>query len=329
MSVPGVPPFNVYGFHIPLFFFLSGMTLSAVPPMRALFVRDTRALLLYALVHFGIFAAITALVFRPWGFAFTSSSPLDWHTYLVLPFTKNAHHVQLFLIAWFLIALYFARALSVVLLKGVLRLPARVAVGAGVLLALLLAGGGMHVFARTFAQTQLWYWNLATQVCVGAAFCLLGYFVQHHARVVLGGKALAVAIGCFLLIVVSRLPPFVMAWSEYPGGFLRSIAFAALGTTMVLCAAHALRHQPWLRTIGRESKHIMAWHLTVFASINLLLASRGVLDPGQYNAFTLFESPRWWPVYLLASAALPIAGAMLLRRLRATVVRDRASVVPQ
>jgi fucose 4-O-acetylase-like acetyltransferase len=129
-----------------------------------------------------------------------------------------------------------------------------------------------------------------------------------------GGKALAIALGLLLVIVVAQLNPFVMAWSQYPGGFLRSFAFAALGTAMVLYAASALEGQGWLRTIGINSKAIMAWHLTVFAVLNLMFVALGPLDAGQVGAFTLFDGQRWWPVYLAAAVFVPIGIATAWRR---------------
>lgn len=316
MRVSGIPPINPYGFHLPLFFFLSGMTLSATRPLHALLARDTRSLLLYAILHYGIFAAITVLLLQPWGFVITTTSPLDWRTYLLYPLTKNSHHVQLFLIAWFLVALFFARLASVLVLKGLVRLPKAAQVITGALLALVLARTGMRVVSAEFAQTQLWYWNLAAQVAVGMSFCLLGYLAQQHGRLVLGSKALAVSLGLYLFLMAAQFGAFVMAWSQYPNGFLRSFAFGAIGTAMVVYAAHALETQGWLKHVGRESKAIMAWHLTVFALFNLVLAAVGLLEPTQTGPFTLLNPPRWWPVYLVVSVLVPVALRALWERVR-------------
>ncbi|MCB8839380.1 acyltransferase [Aurantimonas sp. VKM B-3413] len=309
---------NAYGFHMPLFFFLSGMTLRREPPILSLIMRDSRALLLYAVLHFGILAALTRAVFQPAGMAIAASSPLDWRTYFLWPVTRNSEHVHLFVIGWFILALFLARPMSALILKAASRLPPVPATVLILGIALLGARTGVHFFA--FAATKAWPWNLLSHVAVATAFCLFGYLTQNplarFLRPVLNAvpSPLAAALFLYAALVVLRLSPFIMSLSQYPGGTIATLVHSGLGIAMVICLAKALSTSRWTRLMGRRSKTIMTWHLTAAATINLVLVELGYLEAGNVNVFTIFDVGRSWPIYLFAGLIGPLLAALAAER---------------
>ncbi|MCG7394831.1 hypothetical protein MHY87_18180 [Microvirga sp. ACRRW] len=317
-------PFFVhpYGFHMPLFFFLSGMSLLASLPVASLLKRDSQSLLFYTLVHVGIFATLTVLVFQPMGLNLRTSSPLDWQTYFTKPFTANSHHVILFLVAWFLIALFFVRLLCVLILKGLAQLPERFGLVLQIIIATCMGFLGMQIFASELASSKFWLWNVLSQVFVGAFFCLLGHVAQNKLRLPgLLPCLLAAVLLYAVYYVISHLlttVPMSMAFSLYKSGFLVHTFLAFLGIAMVLFAAEGLQSLSWLKTLGIYSKPIMSWHMTVFASINLVFAVLGLVSPSAVNAFTMVKPtrPHFIILYLALGIAAPVLAARILEKAR-------------
>lgn len=316
---------NVYGFHMPLFFFLSGMTLRREPSLAGLAARDARSLLGYAALHFGLLALVTLAIFRPFGMNLAASSPLDWRTYLLWPFTRNSEHVHLFLIGWFLVSLFFVRSISVAILKLAWRLPPSLAILAAAGIAVVGARLAVHDFAAAFAGTKWWLWNLAAQIALGTAFCLAGHLAQNFTPVRLTRLVqdwrhpFLTALALYAALIVLQLSPFIMSLSQYPGGTIRTVLHAALGIAMVLILAEGLRGEDRLAGLGRDSKTIMTWHLTAMAALNLLFVVAGMLPAGGTGVFTVLSIGRLWPVYLLVGVMLPVSAkhaGIALRRLR-------------
>jgi len=295
-----------YGFHMPLFFFLSGMSLRSSPSIGGLVRRDGQSLLLYTLVHIAIFAAITVLIFNPAGvISIKSSSPLSWKTYFVEPLTSSSHHVQLFLVAWFLIALFFVRFACVLILKLLAKLPARFRLALQILIAVALGYIGMRFLAQKFTATQFWAWNILSQIFVGSFFCLIGHIVQNNLTIPKSLPPLWTAFGLLVIYRLLNLPAISIAFSQYPTGFLPLCLNAYLGIAMTLLASYGLQSYSWLRDIGESSKAIMSWHLTIFAGVNLVFVAIGRLVAANVGVYTSLQPARTWPIYLGLGIGLP------------------------
>jgi fucose 4-O-acetylase-like acetyltransferase len=305
-----------YIFHMPLFFFLSGMSLK---PHRALgdaLRRDARNLLLFGLLGLAVCASISPL-FRLGGVDVPSSSALDWRTYLLFPFTYNGHNVTIFLIAWFIIALFLTRLLSAVIIRQIdtsetVDRPQTISLEANLLIALSCGWLGMVMFAGLYAKYKLWELNLASQVAVGTMFCIMGYVTRALPRLPVNVGLLFVAAACF---VAARGcgSGLIMSWSKYPLGFVAHTAGASFGIMAVIMIAPLMSGSFLLQRLGRESKWIMGGHLTVYALINLYHVQMGGFGASTPGAFTVHNAPSEWPIYLALGLLLPMGAHSLFR----------------
>jgi hypothetical protein len=309
--VPAVPPLLVpYAFHMPLFFFLSGLTLRVDLPLRRLIAREFRESLLFYGLSAAALSLISLYLLPMWGINLGTSSPFDWKTYLVYPLTKNSHNVELFLVGWFILALSAAKIMIFLIAQPLKHRPAGLA---GLLLSsALLCWFGMDILPGLAGKSAS-LWNFASQVSVGAAFCAVGIACSKVPARVLE-KLPQLGLVAYLAAVFIGPIPMIMAWSEYPGAWLTHFATALLLIIATLGAARLLAGSAFAQTIGARTKSIMTWHLFSFAAVNTVLVSFGVLRGADVGVFTFHEPARWWSVYVVAGLLLPTLMAYGYRR---------------
>ena len=307
---------NVYLFHMPLFFFLGGMTLRPNKGLRSLLIHDGQSLVLYTVFRAGLLAAVSLALIALIGVTLRTTSPIDWRTWLLYPFTQQSNHVALFVVGWFMTALFATRVTTYLIIRliGVRTAPLAA-------LAIALGWAGMTFGPKLFAAHQAVSSLALSQIAVGTFFALAGYLSQTRAWP--GGRygLLPIALGLYLALIVMipllALPPTLsMAFAAYDGGFLGHSIVAFLGIGLIIVLARILVRLPLLRRIGMESRAIMTWHLTIAVLVTAGFAALGRLPMGDVSTFVVIEPNTYWPLYLALGTAIPVSFAFLRERLR-------------
>lgn len=327
--IPGIGffPFLPYTFHIPLFYFLSGLVFNPVYLQRSgIFIRRRiRSLLLPYFVYNVVFAIVTAGC-KVWpGVTFEANSWNLARMLLVEPFVSG-HQYMLFAPGWFLCSLFLV-SLTYLFMSRLLdhfsvRQPLRFA------LFCTLAVAGMKYGMREHASTSSIYLNMVgAKNLIGLFFFYLGgrfreseYFTfLHNSRVMI--IALIVQIYC----VTHFDANFSSAMNRYPS-IPSSLLTSLCGITFVIFVATRLTHSNqtsdgWLLAIGEQSLHVLACHLLIFHLLNIgLLSWHGEsLQILSRQFYFVYDAPHLWPMYLAAGLGIPTVLAASFHRLRGTI----------
>lgn len=312
---------QVYHFHMPAFFALAGMGLRPDRGVVETIVFHAKSFLLYAAAMCFVYTIVGRGIDKVTGLTFVQFAGWDVRHFTTEMWTFSCHHVRLFSVGWFLLALGVARPLATFAVKAAEILP-RVA-RKPALLAIALGAGyfGMVHTARWTAVTGNPYYNCLTQVIVAMAFVIHGYLVATTPWVrssVRSPIAAGTAV-CVLLLFLGNDSVQVpsLAWSQYPSGFVSHTFLAAAGTLVLLHVSSVLTRVSRNRVfpfLGKHSKSIMAHHLFVFVLLNLAFAAAGKLALANVDVFASYACQWTWPLYLAGGVAVPSLAAAAWQR---------------
>ena len=308
---PGFGP-SAGTFHIPLFFFLGGITMIAARPWKSVFRFVWRDLILFAVLMSVAYALVGAILKLTLGLQFNGRPLWDLPMFTTDLLVQTSHSVPFALTAWFLMAY----AGAVVLCQFVLKRIRQHVVVVCFVLGLVLYVGGVKLIAPRFLHTpDTWYFNYATQVIVGSGFMLLGVafarFRWPQGLLKSPATLLLLMLAYRLLIWQFHPGDIGMVFSEYPAGVFVGGAAALLGTTIAILLADKLRSRwfAWLASVGAASKHVMAHHLFFLTVLNLMFVAAGWMALADVqNVFSKFAVRQTWPLYL----AIGVGGSMAL-----------------
>lgn len=259
VSILGI---NVYAFHMPLFFFISGYLFRPKPVSRFVAAR-AKSLVAPLYVYIWLYAAVYWLTLRL-GLFPPPAKPLDWpHALFVDPFL-TAHNIPFMNPMWFVSCLF----LSSVLFNLFLRLAGDVAwlnAGLGALLAVAATQGpnGETPGAYAARTVMAFAW-----LCLGRSFRSLKGVTSESVWLA------AAAAVFFLANVYTPSTGFLMAWNSYYGAAFSPLLLGLSGSvaTVLLSRHIGGRLRTLLVGLGRESFHIMANHLFVIFLFGLLVS---------------------------------------------------------
>jgi fucose 4-O-acetylase-like acetyltransferase len=295
-------------FHMPLFFFLGGLTLS---PERS--IKKVARFVLVDMLFFAVaatfFYSILAAALEPLGLKFRLFS--DWSPahFTVDMLRHTSHHVQFALTAWFLVA-YAGAVVVAELATRTIRLKHGTLLVLTAL-AVLMFYFGVRIIAPLYTK-EAWYWNWVSQVSVGGAFMIAGYVAMRSGRLITLTTSVAWVAFTYLsfwyIAKATNAVAMGMVFSKYPMGLLHGV-LAVLGILGTLQLAALLDKAPsawFLDRIGKASKQVMIHHLFVFTLINLAFVALGLMSiaeiSGVYSKYRLLLT---WPLYLILGTLVP------------------------
>ncbi len=341
--IPGIGffPFLPYTFHIPLFYFLSGMVFnpSYLERPGLFFGRRSRSLLLPYFFYNVIFAGITAGC-RVWpGVSFETQKWSVARMLLIEPFISG-HQYMLFAPGWFLCSLFLvgvayllmARQLERFSIKGPLRFL--------LFATLALIGmkyGTIEHGSRHFND----YLNMVVAKNLpGLFFFYLGGLFREPANLawLRDSRIMLLAIAVQIYCVAHYDANFSTAMNHYPS-IPSSLLTSLCGITFVIFVATQLAHSDqvgdgWLLTIGEQSLHILACHLFVFHLFNITLLSwhGESLHILSREFYYVYDAEHLWPLYLCAGIGVPTVLAVWGKHLRfregVPLLMARAAIPP-
>jgi len=313
---PILGTFDIYHFHMPAFFMLAGMGLRPDRGVAETLVFHLKSFLLYAAAMCFVYTVIGRTIGAVTGLQLVSFDGWSLRHFTVDMWTETCHHVRLFSVGWFILALGIARPLATFAVKAVQALPwwSR----KPLLLGFGLGSGyfGMVHMSTWAIRTGHSIYNSLTQVPIALEFLILGYLVATTplARATIRWPVTALGGFTALLLFLGngsiRVPS--MAWSQYPSGFVPHTITAGMGTLVMLyasCVLVRVTKNRVLPFLGKHSKSIMAHHLFVFLLVNLGFSMLGKLELAKVEVYAVYECRWTWPLYLGLGIGLPSLAA--------------------
>lgn len=303
---------NPYYFHIPLFFFIGGITLKDTFNVRHL-LKSIGSLLSYLVTRYIIIGWLSILLIY---IGFTSLSDPFGNGIIdsiIKAYAGNMHNNQLFLVAWFLVAYIFALVICTIVVFLSKSLPATDFSKTSLLIFLSMLSGflALNFFSAEYQESHKQIYNLIAQSMYGSMFMLIGYLGRKFVFRAHSLSALLLSITLTTVItVVYKTTPMTMSWSEYKDGFFIStlIALLIIYCIFILSNAYAkfINEKSIIILIGKCTKSIMTWHLSVFILIDLIFSITVKSRPlASLGPFEHFHNKFSIATYTLAGVLIP------------------------
>lgn len=318
-SGTGLPVFSPYSFHMPLFFFLSGIFFKELAPegFFASILRGGRALILPTTLCFIAYALISHLL----GFLGFSglSRPLSFKSILFDQFFGSGAY-RFTSPYWFIPVLFFVRlyfgvvhARIAVFVRRALALNCYALHGLFALGYLMAALVSVHV-SRVMYQTGNVQWTaiIPLRVVFGGCFYYLGYLcATYRAQRVIGNVIALAAIYVIgqQLVITGKTLDFWMQIMKFESTIL-PIVSSTLGICFfygvaILLSSH--RAMGLIAFIGKKGMPIVLHQLFSFFLVNAVLCAVGVIQPSTVvSQYYEWHPEHMWFVYVLAGLTIPL-----------------------
>ena len=309
--------FKPYTFHMPLFFFLGGITLNYNKRSISFIRVVLKSIIIYAIATYIITGAVAEFLFsrlsiHSLGNAFLS----DPVTTISAAFKYNFSNNRLFVVAWFLLAYSIASTMCFFISKLVYN---RGIEGAT---AILFCGGlliGVFAIDVLSINKSSQISNLIVQSLVALMFFLIGVslrqFIYVFSRPFI---ALVACIVIYMLRGYGITGDFIMSNSSYPYGSLITFTQAACGIYIVMFMSISMSKDiyTWLLFIGKRTKTIMSYHILSFITLDIVFYKAGMYDIRKADAFIHFKSWYSLPLYVSFAILLPACANYIHSKIR-------------
>ncbi|MFM0243289.1 acyltransferase family protein [Paraburkholderia phytofirmans] len=318
-SGTGIPVFTPYSFHMPLFFFLSGIFFRESEPERfgASALKGARSLLLPTTLCFIAYAFISYLLGR---FGFSGlSRPLSLKNIFFDQFFGSGAY-RFTSPYWFIPVLFFARLYFCVVHARLAVFAQRILKGRDSLLHVLFGLGylaaalvAIHVCRRMYQFGDIqWSLVIPLRIVFGAFFYYVGYLCATYRA----ERALASAIALAAIYVAGqqltssgKVLDFWMQIMKFETTILPIIT-SVLGISFFYGAAilaSGSRASRVIAFIGKNGMPIVLHQLFSFFLVNVILCALGVIQPATVvNQYYEWHPEHMWFVYVLAGLAVPL-----------------------
>lgn len=298
--------FKPYTFHMPLFFFIGGMTLNYRKKTSHYLKTISKSIVLYAALTYLITGLISELISKHYsipvlGNAFISN-PI---TTITTAFQYNFANNRLFVVAWFLVAYAIASTACFFICK--LTYNRGIEGSAAILFCAGILLGVFAIDVISPAKTSQAE-NLLVQSLVALMFFMIGNSLRQFISVF---TSPFIAMMCCVIIYLLRsygvTSDFIMSISSYPYGSVITIAQAACGIYIVMFMSVAVsgNNCQWLLFIGKRTKSIMSYHILSFILLDIIFYKAGMYSIQKTDAFTHYKSWFSMPLYVSFAIALP------------------------
>jgi acyltransferase len=308
----------VYAFHVPLFFFISGLTFDATRnSFSELFRSKARTLLRPYLVY-----AFLGFLFYLAGYLFAQRMGLKiaQFDYGLLPplvgilygSLGDGHLVNT--PVWFVVALFctlmLGQAINQPALPRIWRVGVALIIGAmgyvlGDLVKLPFSLGPAMlglVFFQAAVELKTWVFGLKSRM----------------------STLWVVLVTSLVISAFSPVNGFVAQATPAVGNFGWFLLFGFAGTFATLALVQTFDgHLPWLAFLGRYSLPIMVIHFLIIKSVKVVMTSVAHIDLATIDASTVYGA-----IVLLATTALLIPAVFIMERYLPWTLGKRSPVPP-
>lgn len=304
--------FNVmqpYLYHMPLFFFVGGLTLRNVVFSLKSLIKLSKKIIPYAVLTY-ILTGILAITLNKFtglyfGEPFTSN-----------PLGNNFHNNPLFLVCWFLLAYYLSSIISRLIIS--VTTESKLQNITLIIIAILVGFVALHLCAVKFKETGHQIYNVSAQSLYGSMFMLFGYSLKKQSLSMynpITSMLLIVATGTIISFGLTKQS--AMAWSTYPSGFIMTSVTSMVCIYAVVIISNILssRYNYLLKVIGDNSRSIMSWHLSVFAILNIFFLFIGFENNANGKLSNVYNQYSF-ALYVILGVIVPLLPMLIKTKLQ-------------
>lgn len=249
----GKPRLQIYSFHMPLFFFLSGFLFSSKGSFKEFLLVKLRSIL----VPYFAFALLTLFLFSHY-----SGQPIEFRAFLESTLESKRNFIYYNVPLWFLTSLFLMEVLFYFIVKFIKN---KIAI---LLLVFII---GFLAFAKLGATmgTRILPWSL-DQSLYYLTYFGIGYFVRRMHWLERDIKKSVVLIGLSSLYIwfVIDSTVYQKGWQllDFPPefyGYFSGVIWACLAISFVIYISQFLVYSPLINYVGKNSIVFMALHVTL------------------------------------------------------------------
>jgi acyltransferase len=294
----------VYAFHVPLFFFVSGLTFNPDRQTLTQVVSSkSRSLLLpylcYALLGYAFYLAGYTLA-QAMGLQLTQFDYGLWPPLIGVFYGSLGDGHLVNTPVWFVIALFCTLLIGQLLNQAVTSKPL------SLLLALLIGAGGQWVGQKTKLPFSL------APAMLGLVFFQAAYLLKpwfFSTRITPAIKWLVLVI-CGVISLWSQVNGFVAVATPSVGHFGWFLLFGFAGSIGVIALTQLLEpYGAWLAQLGRYSLSIMVIHFLIIKSVKVVMTAVAHVD-----MTTMDDSSALGALVLLATMILLTPTVFVMER---------------
>jgi fucose 4-O-acetylase-like acetyltransferase len=309
--------FDIYSFHMPLFFFISGVLFSRRRGLRDYVANKIHSLIKPTYIYVWLFSLVALIIGPHTRFIDTK----DFWFKVTLDPLISSHGIQFSICFWFTTTLFFVCVLQRCLYCPVIALfPRRERLldaaycGSLVAATVLLSDASRETNFTMFGI-------VASRFMMSSAYFFAGFLFRKYdaMHLFLNGKFFLACLLVQAFLHIHHPASFSLGWFKYEGAVWPVLAGSLCGiyTVMFLAMLVSRRNHPMLGAISTNTFHILALHLYVFFCLNVAFAFAngrsmwcvtGIYDHAYIN--------EWWPVYHTLGILVPVwVGQILQQRL--------------
>lgn len=317
-SGSGLYQFTPYSFHMPLFFFISGLFFSEskIEGVAHVLIKNAKSLLLYS-TGFYFFYALICLLISSLGFK-QFYEPFSLQSIFLNQFVTGG--VYKFTSAyWFIPCLFFVKVYFSLVHARLAALVSTMKIEASSAVFLLIYFGiafsaVVYSFKMYEAKDVQWSEVQVLRVAFASFFYYLGFFFAKHNLHRFAGHALTIAI---LFVVQQQIWVYAgnldywMQISKFQSAYLPVITSTIAIVFFYGLSIIASRNESWVGVVGyvgRNSFPILLHHLFGFFVVNVILCLAGVINPSDVTSqYYQFDTVHTWPFYIVGSVLYSLA----------------------
>lgn len=317
-SGSGLYQFSPYSFHMPLFFFISGLFFSELKIEKVSYVllKNIRSLLLYSTGFYLFYAfmcmAISSIGFKAFG------EPFSLETIFLNQFVTGGAY-KFTSAYWFVPCLFFVRVYFSLIH---VRLASAVnSIRSGASATVFLAAYFLVAFLAVVYSFNMYEANnvelsevQGLRVAFAAFFYYLGFIFAKYRLQRFASHALTIAI---LFVVQQQLwvysgnLDYWMQISKFQSAYLPVITSTIAIVFFYGFSVIASKNESWVKVvgyIGKNSFPILLHHLFGFFVINAILCALGVITPVDVKSqYFQYDTVHSWPFYIAGSVIYSLA----------------------
>ncbi len=316
--------FQVYSFHMALFFFVSGYFYkeeSETNILSYIYKKVKKTIPIYFLFNF-IYMIVTNIINKKYNVSLANIK--SFKDFFIMPFISG-HQVALFLPAWFMMALLIIQVIFIMLYKNMKKVNKNMNIHLLIFICIGFCGTYIAKYTQlTFDSTIL----IVVRTCFGLFFYYLGfYYRKHESNKIFNSKILFVMFLIQIVILIQGNDiKYVVVWGQFHGAIILPYIIGINGIYLYLFISKALAKlipdNDVLYKIGSHTMSIMMHHMFVFFIINYVIVKVTNGDRGQLgDVWFSYNLNTFWPIYIGLGVLLPVISSILIEKIKIYILK--------
>lgn len=299
--------FQAYIFHMPLFFFLGGLTINKNKTTYQRIMGVVKRLIPYVIISYIVIGILAILIEKYTGYYTGEIFRNGIFETISYAIKNNMHNNKLFMVGWFLICYIPSYILTNLFLHLTKHTPTKIRTPLILVIALTAGYYAIEFLSHKYTLSKSQFLNIECQILVATMFMLLGFGLK---KLFVNADNVIAFLLCLLLIATlvkgGFLTSSIMSWSIYHSSFSMFVIGAMSAIYCCFFLARLLTKSvssDIIILIGANSKSIMTYHLFTFIIITLILNK---LMGGEIPTPPYYKTWYTMPLYISFGLIFPV-----------------------